>query len=587
MQDRNYKSIIYCVLAGLAGGIVLPLLTGCSEDPDSASAREVRQVTLAALDNSLKDQDFAAARGKVDRAKGRASGQSADTARLASGNLWLAQARQAQTQLDIKSLPLRSAVSAFEKLLRDAESLLLEKERIVALLAAEQKEMEELDVLLAGDGQAAGFNSRYAAAKSDLDKLNQEKKTVEAEMQQVQAVLDEYQSRANALQRKAELAQGDDRLELEKQSFAILKDRKEHYIEVQAAENQVAVLDGKIAQAQLKAEGLAQSIEQAKQRISAIETSPTAAALKQQLQQIDAELSTRQQRMGSIADDLRAGLKNYQEGALEVGGLFENAAAEFEKIRGQDAQFSAALREADSYHGSALARASFIALGLDISERLQDLAGTADDKVISPVEQKLTIRPEADPAQASEALAFFDKAVEAYESASSKAARLTGALPAEEKNQAREVKSAVLKSQVLAVHNKMMLADRLQNFDQVDAASTKIKEIKEKGAELGVSFTQSETMKLIDSGINYAPSLPVNLSVYADDLKRKLSEWKRLPIAQQEAAVQENLKTIDEAVTRYGDELSAQLEPLKQEMLAAQERGFKESAGGPSDPNNF
>jgi hypothetical protein len=81
------------------------------------------------------------------------------------------------------------------------------------------------------------------------------------------------------------------------------------------------------------------------------------------------------------------------------------------------------------------------------------------------------------------------------------------------------------------------------------------------------------------------------MDAFISGKKQELSEWKRLPITEQEAAVDVNIQRIDSLIAQYGQEAASQLEPLKQEMLAAKERGFKEPAPGSSnlfgEPNSL
>lgn len=597
MRQRNSKFFIYSILAYLGCISVLPVLTGCSDNPDSAAAKKVQQATSQALETAVKEKNFEQAREQIVKSlnQSRAKGLAGDSGRLASGSLWLAQGRQSQSDLDLRMLPIRSTTNSFEKLLRQSESLLLEKERITMLLSLGDQEVSELKQLLAG-GETAGLTSQLQTAQDALDELLDEKAGVTDKKNKTQSILDDYQSQADGLLRKAELAQGDEKLKLEKDSFAILHDRKAYYIEVQAAENKIAVLDNQIAMAQTKVDGVSRSIQETQARIDEITGSQTRVALNQQKRQIEETLSGNRKQMGTIASDIRVGMDSYEDEAMKICGVFENAVSEFESIGSRDVQFAATLRLAESYHGAALACASSITLGKDVSMRLRDLMETADDAeefkaFLEPIKQKLPIQTQTDAAQVDKAMGFFDKAIETYEKAFGQAGSLSGSLAASDKQKAQEAKSSVLKSQLLAVDNKMQLAERLQQYEIADAMTAKTDEILEKGQELGVSFTQSETVKLVQAGINYKPSLPVNLEVYADDLKKKLSEWKRLPLAEQEAAVLVNLQTIEQAVGRYGEELANGLEPLKQEMLAAQKRGFNEpvggSTGGSNDPNGF
>jgi hypothetical protein len=155
-----------------------------------------------------------------------------------------------------------------------------------------------------------------------------------------------------------------------------------------------------------------------------------------------------------------------------------------------------------------------------------------------------------------------------------------------------EAQCSILKSQVLALHSKMQLADLLEEFDLANASETAMNEVIQKGDEMGACFTQSEAMRVIvNEGLDYLPSLPLNMEVFLEGKKQELSEWKSLPVSEQESVVDENLQQIDELIAEYGQEAAVQLEPLKQEMISAKEGGFQEpeiSTPSPfGDPNSF
>jgi hypothetical protein len=55
-------------------------------------------------------------------------------------------------------------------------------------------------------------------------------------------------------------------------------------------------------------------------------------------------------------------------------------------------------------------------------------------------------------------------------------------------------------------------------------------------------------------------------------------------VSEQEPVVDNNLQQIDELVAQHGQDVAQELEPLKLEMLAAKEGGFKETQVA-KDPN--
>ena len=164
---------------------------------------------------------------------------------------------------------------------------------------------------------------------------------------------------------------------------------------------------------------------------------------------------------------------------------------------------------------------------------------------------------------------------------------LSGILNSSEIN---DLKCSLMKSQLLALHSKMQLADLTGASALADATENALKQLIQTGKQMGACFTQSEAVKIVDNGLHYFPFLPLDMAAFISGKKQELSEWKRLPIAEQEAAVDANLQKIDALAAQYGKEVASQLEPLKQEMLAARKRGFKEPAPGsgmPGDPNSL
>ncbi len=592
MWYRNHKCFIYCMLSLLCAGVLLTG-AGCSDNPEDAATKRVSQKTTKAIQTSVKEKDYKAAQDQinkvmVDRDNSQASGDSKDAAHLASGNLILARGRQMQADLELKvwkkldsdskDVSLNSKINDLEKTLRSCEELLLEKERIEKLLASGQQEMVELEQLLVGGTEQAGLKKQLQVIQGTLNNLQDQKEQKQTQKNKVQTVLDDFQSQAAAYMRKAEMAEGDEKLKLEKEGFAVLQNRKQYYIQAQAFENEIAVLDGKIELVQTQLDGLKQSIQETEQRISTIDNSQTRILLKRQQHENGQTISVNQQKMTTQAGAITAELNTCTSESENICGIFEMAAGEFESIRSRDAEFTAKLRLADSYHSAALTCSSSIKLQMNISERMESLMETADPTFSIVLQGQLPIRSQPDQLLSQKAISFFDKADEAYEQALSRARTLD-----------KKAECSTLKSYLLSIHGKMMLADSLGMSQVVDQAVAQKDELMEKGREFGVMFTQSETVKLLEFGIYYAPSLPINLDALAEDLIKQLGAWKRLPVAEQETAVQANLIEIEKVVEKYGEELARKLEPLKQEMLAAQSRGFEETAanGRTTDPNSL
>ena len=582
MGRRNHKSIICILLAGFWMGLSCLWVSGCSDNPDAEAAKKTRNQTAQAVQTSVTERDYDAAQQKVMASlqQNRPRGLTKDAALLTSGNLALVKGQQMQVDLAPKIVQLRTSTNKLEKILRDSEKILLEKERNEMLLAVENQEIVELQKLLSGDGQSEGINKQLEQVDARRQQLLTQKASLQADREQVQAVLDEYQGNADGLMRQAELTKGAARLELERQAFAILQQRKDHYVKAQMLENEMAVLDGDIALIQVSFDGLTRNIQEVQQRTEAINTSPTRTALKQQMREIEDALNENQRRLGAVSDGIAAGFTAYRKASEQVCAVYVEAIAEFEKISSGDAGFAATVRLADGAHHVALAYSTFISVHKDLSERFQGLMDSADPVFISAMQSKLPMQRGGDADYKKKALDYFDQSVVAYEKAVLRANRM-----------GEDAKCSLLKSELLALYGKMQLADLTGEFDLATSTETAMDDLIQRGTELGVCFTQSETMRVIENeGLNYLPALPLNMDVFIEGKKQELSALKQLPVSEQEPVVDINIQQIDELITQYGQNIAQQLEPLKQEMLAAKERGFTEmssSSRGPGEPNSF
>jgi predicted nucleic acid-binding Zn-ribbon protein len=392
-----------------------------------------------------------------------------------------------------------------------------------------------------------------------------QKTSLEAKRDQVQGTLDEQQSQADALMRRAELEKGDARLDLEKQAFAILQQRKDDYMQAQSLENQIDILNGELALIQVRFNGLTQSAQEIQNRIQEIETSSTRTALKQQLREVEGTISSNQQSLSVISAGISTGFRACRQLSDEACTMYEEAVSEFGKIR------------------------SNVKAHRNLLERLQGLLDSTDPVFVSAMQSKLPMQSDFGAEHKDKALTFFDQSVETYEKAAGMVSRLSGNLKPEDKSIIQDAKCSLLKSELLALYGKMQLADLTEAFDLANSTETAINELVQRGSELGVCFTQSETMRVVmNDGLNYLPSIPLNMEVFVEGKKQELSAWKRLPVSEQEPAVDNGILEIDSLIAQYGQEIAGQLEPLKQEMLAAKERGFQEPelGGGFSDPNS-
>lgn len=566
--------------------VLLLVLTSCRDNPKDKAAKAVHeQIDKALHQAALKEIDVAQAQQLVEKAIGTdgLAGLAKDSAYLVNGHLMLSRGLTLQADLSVKATPVRKAVDAIASELMLSQQRLLEKERIDKMLALQDSEIAELGALIAGIPGQPGLQARMTEADAEMKQLVSQKEALQKEQASIQAVLDDYKAQSEDLLKKADLAKGDEKLGLQQQAYTLLLERKDDYVQIQSAENAIAILDGQIALIQTRVGLLQDNLQKTKAQIDALETAQSRQLLKSQQVELTQLLSEQQKRIYDYADAIKAGLDAYRQAAQEVCDVLEQAAQQYQKVVSGDAGLSASVRQADSYTYAAMAYAEQVAFLREAATRLTGIVASADETLVRGLPERLPLSVDLDPEQLQKVMSLYDLADKAYDDAIGRAQRIG--------EQGKETACSVLKSQILSVHNKMKLADALGQYDLANQVQARLEELKTKGQEFGSLFTLSETARLLEQGLAYVPSLPVNVELYFEAIRQRFGEWKQLTTPEQQAAaVEANLVEMDGLVRTYGDEMGKLLDPVKQEMLAAKERGFTApatSVSKPGDPNSI
>ncbi|MHC5181713.1 MAG: hypothetical protein ACYSOW_07585, partial [Planctomycetota bacterium] len=193
MGRRDYKSIICLLLSGFCMGLFCLWQMGCTDNPEAKAAKEMREQTADAVQMSVAEKNHDGAHDKLMALlqKNRSDGVTKDAALLAGGNLILVKGQQKQSDLAPQILQLRMNTNTLEKVLRSSEELLIEKERLQMLLAAEDQEVVELEAFFQGSDQVEGINKQLEEVDTQKQQVLSQKTSLEAKRDQVQGTLDE------------------------------------------------------------------------------------------------------------------------------------------------------------------------------------------------------------------------------------------------------------------------------------------------------------------------------------------------------------------------------------------------------------
>jgi hypothetical protein len=395
-----------------------------------------------------------------------------------------------------------------------------------------------------------------------------QKQAVQQEKDRIQIVLDDYQVRSEALLKKADLEKGDEKLSLKKQAYDLLLEGTDEYVQSQAAENKIGVLEGQLALVQTRVKSLEDNLQRTQAQVDALETAEARQTLKGQRTEIDTLLSDQQKSIYAYADTIKAGLDAYRQAAQEASDVLEKAAEHYQRVRSAEAGFSAAVRQGDSYAYAARVCAEQMIFSRGVAMRLSGIVASADETLTRGLAERLPLNADLDPEGLQKIMGLYDLAEKAYEDAFGQTRRSL--------EYGKAAACSVLSSHILAIRSKMQWADALAQYELAKQAHDRLQELKTQGEKFGSSFTLSETARLLDNGLDFVPALSVNVELYFEtSIRKQLGTWKQQATPElQAAAVEKNLIEMEALVKTYGDEMLRLLEPLKQEMLAAKERGF-------------
>lgn len=564
MGSKSFKcnfSMYLCVFYA----VFVLFLAGCRDNPQDKAAKSVHQE----IQKAIAQNDPVLAQRQVQSAIAtyRPSGLAQDSANWVNGSLMLQQGLTLKSDLFAKSTPISQSIAAISSLLVQSEQWLFEKERIASMLALDEREIAELSVLLSGTPETHGFQKQLTLAQAELSELQARQQNLQAEHDAVLAVLANRQSQADGLLRQADLAQGDARLALQQQAYEILLGGREDYVNAQSLENSLGIVSEQIALSQTQVEMLQDSVRHTQARIDALESAPSRPQLKSQLAEIDQLLAERRLRIYTHADVIKAELTAYLQAADELVQLFEDAADQFQRVSAMDAGFAAAFRQADSLTYAGIALGEKMKFLRQIAGRLTGIIAAADEKLSGGLAERLPMNTELNAQEVEKFTALFAAADEAYQAAGSRARRVPKI--------GQQAACTVLKSHLLSVYLQMSLADAMKLFDLANQTQTRLEELKKEAQEFGDMFTFSTTAQLLEKGLDFTPSLPVNVELYFEGIRQRFGEWKNLQTPQEQAVlVERNLLEMAELIKTYGEEMAKLLEPIKQEMLTAKEQGF-------------
>ena len=589
------KGIFGCV--ALITGLVVIISLGCSDNDENKAVKELRNCTSEAL--AIADKgDFEQARKMIKSALGRAAGAggaAVDAAFLASGTAALRQSNGLGEKLGGHVSAAKSILDEISQRTGKINSLMIEKKRLESLIKNNDEQVAQLRRLIEEEPDG-GIKAQLSAKQGELSVLEQEKNRFEQSGSAAAESAAKLERRAKEMFGLAENVDGDEKLKLLEAGYEFQRAQKPFHDAKQQAANEAALRESKISVVSRLVEKLAGDLESAQRQIEDIENSRARSGLRSQLNDIVSKISEHDKSIAWLSGELKGQRIDYNKMVGEVIGLIAEAVKDYKKIKSSDTRLVGEAYLADCYRQIGSVASAGVAFEQNASGRLGSVADSMKDEPQQNPDktQRSLVETQQNLANLSSEFAVvnseyvktakenFDLAIEKYESIRKRGGRKDDAFTLD-----------ILTNYVVTLYGKMMLADRLGDYDSVDALLDKADEIIAEAKEYDISFAKTPAARLISGTTDYIPQLPVDNTAYYMQLKKQFQGWQEIELAEREAEVRRLLDELDKLKESLASEdFNEIIGPEEKQLLAALERGFEEETTttmefDPTDPNFF
>lgn len=576
------KEFLTC-LVGFA--LTIGFLAGCSDNPDRQAARAIQETTAQTLDSlqgHVNREKLTKAQADLQSAANlRGAGDAKDAALLAAGNLQIMQAREDVINLELTRVPVTGQIRQIQQYARRVTQVQLQKQRIEQLLTQADQELLDLQRHLSGADDQVGLQAQLIAEQTRLSDLMDQKLQWQQKADEADRRLQSLQARADDTLGRAGQAAGDEKATLEQTGYDLLMQKKDYYLAKQGAMDQVSNLDDQVALVRPSVERLQENIRQTEEKISQLKQSDQLQQLRDLKRDLEAEENQEKENVAQQVRELQQYAETFRTASEAIVTELEAVLETYQQIRSRDQQPIVNFKTAQTRALLGSVLASRLYFEVDFRTAVDGLIESVDSDIQPLLQEAATAGPQEE--LVTRTLESFDKADEAFESALSSGSSL-----------GKDFKADVTKSRLIALDEKMRLADRLDRYELAQTTQTRLDELRQAAVEeFGPTFTLSETARLLEQGLDYMPRVPVDSELFFESVKTQLSAWKSLQGTEQEQAARQTLAAIEQLEAQADENLLKLLEPEKRAIRTAIEQGFSQQAApsastrGPGEPNSF
>ncbi len=531
--------------------VVLVLVASCSDDPASKAAKELRKSVSSALAAGTNEKVL----DNLDRAlrKSSAAGKSADPIRMTAVNIALDSARGIIDKLDDCDYQADEELGKISLTIHNAGELQIEYEHLKDIINAASKQINILKEQIDGNKQVPGVKKRLEVATANVTKLTEQKNSFLDQAKQVQKRADDIQRQSDEKLKLSEIARGKERDMLHKQGYDLLYSKKEFVLKAQEAMDNVNLIQSQIDIASPLDKKLRKDLALLKSQAEAIKNSPQKAKNSSRLRELKKQIDGTSKKVTNIISKLKSLCQQYDQVVQQVTTVLEDSEKRCKKISGS-LRSTANARIADSIFTKAAAAARTVRFNEHIMLRLKSIASSSETS-------KANLNSMAKKCRTT-MTDYAKKAIEGFSLAAENYLKL-----AEKSRGDSTIDCAMTKNAMLALHEKILVAEVVEEYDAAEEALAAAEKLTEKIQKYDPDFQSTALWQFTQGRSRYTPAMTLDSETYYQGLKKQLQEWKKLAGDVKKAEAARLLAELDKMTNPRDPEVFARIIGPERKLL--------------------
>ena len=351
----KFSSVYTAVKSVLPVMVIGMLIGGCSDDPATKAAKQAHEQSVAAIKalnsfDSSGNPDFVQAQtlSKQAQVLARDAQGQADSAFIVAANVSSHQASKLQNGILLKQKPFEKAMATLQSLSFEYQDQQRQKEAVQLMIETSQAQIEEAKKLAYGEN---GIESMLQAKQDKLTSLQQQLDQAEELAMQMKSKSDQIQSQVDKLLRKAELSEGPEKYDLQKEAYAKVLDESgdgkldwQRKFQETLDKSDLILSDINIVKPQVQK--LTEDLAALKAKIEALQADPLKVKYESQIANLNVSLEKYSSMITASIDEATQAYKAYEDYIQEIKTYYEDAAEQFEKVKSKEIRSIANARAA-------------------------------------------------------------------------------------------------------------------------------------------------------------------------------------------------------------------------------------------------